>query len=136
MNSFTHFVGGNMWTSCFENTYNCVFPFCRGFPNIFFLRLGTTPHNLNTSVLQLQISLHSARKHYNTHRTTFVFLDTCCKLGTQTNVFCFRRVLPTRVKALCYLRVQQTTTLSQYPSVEAQLASHKPRKINEPQFKF
>ena len=30
-----------------------------------------------------------------------------------------------------YLWVRQTTTLSQHPFVEAELASHKPRKINE-----
>jgi len=44
---------------------------------------------------------------------------------------CFRRVLPSRVNVLGYLRVRQTTTLSQQPSVEAELASHTPRKINE-----
>jgi len=33
--------------------------------------------------------------------------------------------------ALGYLRVRQTTTLSQRPSVEAELASHTPRKIND-----
>ena len=32
--------------------------------------------------------------------------------------------------ALGYLQVRQTTTPSQYPSVEAELASHTPRKIN------
>jgi len=50
---------------------------------------------------------------------------------TRTNVFCFRRVLSSRMNALGYLRVQQTTTLSQQPSVEAELASHTPRKIND-----
>jgi len=50
---------------------------------------------------------------------------------SRTNVVCFRRVLPSRVKVLGYLRVQQTTALSQHPSVEAQLASHTPRKIND-----
>jgi hypothetical protein len=49
--------------------------------------------------------------------------------GTQTNVVCFRRVLPSCVNALGYLRVRQTTTLSQHPSVEAELASHTPWKI-------
>jgi hypothetical protein len=49
---------------------------------------------------------------------------------TQTNVACFRRVLPSRVNALGYLRVQQTTTISQHPSVEAEISSHTPRKIN------
>jgi hypothetical protein len=43
----------------------------------------------------------------------------------------FRRVLPSRINALGYLRVPQTTTLSQHPSVEAELASHTPRKIND-----
>jgi hypothetical protein len=50
--------------------------------------------------------------------------------GTRTNLVCSRRVLPSRVKALSYPRVRQTTTLSQHPSVEAELASHTPRKIN------
>jgi hypothetical protein len=40
-------------------------------------------------------------------------------------------VLPTRVNALGYLRLRQTTALSQHPSVEAELASHTPRKIND-----
>jgi len=49
----------------------------------------------------------------------------------RTNVVCLQRVLPSRVNALGYLRVQQTTTLSQYLSEEAELASHKTRKIND-----
>jgi hypothetical protein len=40
-------------------------------------------------------------------------------------------VLPSRVNTLGYLRVRQTITLSQHPSVEAELASHKPQKIND-----
>jgi len=52
--------------------------------------------------------------------------------GTRSNVVFFRRVLPSRVNALGYLRVRPTTTLSQHPSVEAELASHTPRKINDP----
>ena len=51
--------------------------------------------------------------------------------GTQTNVDGFRRALPSRVNALGYLLVRQTTTLSQHPSVEAELASHMPRKTND-----
>ena len=43
---------------------------------------------------------------------------------TRTNIVCFRRVLPTRVNALGYLRLRWKTTLSQHPSVGAQLASH------------
>jgi hypothetical protein len=39
--------------------------------------------------------------------------------------------LPPRINALGYLWVRQTTTLSQQPSVEADLASHTPRKIND-----
>jgi len=51
---------------------------------------------------------------------------------TRTIVVCFRRVLPpSRINALGFLRVQQTPTLSQHPSVEAELASHTPRKIND-----
>jgi hypothetical protein len=50
---------------------------------------------------------------------------------TQTIVVYFPRVLLSRVNALGYLRVRQTTTLSQHPSVEAELASHTPRKIND-----
>ena len=51
--------------------------------------------------------------------------------GNRTNVVCFRRILPSRVNALGYLRARQTTTLSQHPSMEAELASHTPRKIND-----
>jgi len=51
--------------------------------------------------------------------------------GTQTNAVCFQRVLPSHVSVLGYLRVRETTTLSQHPSVEAQLASHMPQKIND-----
>jgi hypothetical protein len=51
--------------------------------------------------------------------------------GIQTNVVCFRRVLSPCVYALGYLRVQQTTTLLQHPSVEAELASYTPQKITE-----
>jgi len=39
--------------------------------------------------------------------------------------------LSSRVNALGYLRMQQTTTPSQHPSVEAELASRTPRKIND-----
>jgi len=60
----------------------------------------------------------------------------CADIGTRTNVVCFRRVLGSRVNALGYLRVGQTTTLSQHPSVEAELASHTPRNINDLQFMF
>jgi len=49
--------------------------------------------------------------------------------GTWTNVLCFWRVLPSRIDALGCIRVRQTTTLSWHPSVEAQQASHMPRKI-------
>jgi hypothetical protein len=51
--------------------------------------------------------------------------------GTRTNIVCLRRALPGRVNALGYLRVRLTTTLSQHPSVEAELTSHTPRKIND-----
>jgi len=51
--------------------------------------------------------------------------------GTQTNAVCFRRVLPSHIKALGYLRVRQTATLLQHPSLEAQLASYTPQKIND-----
>jgi len=37
--------------------------------------------------------------------------------GTRTNIVCFRRVLPSRVNALGYLGVRQTTTPSQHPTV-------------------
>jgi len=50
---------------------------------------------------------------------------------TRTNVVCFRRVFLSRVNALGYLRVRQTTTLARYRSVEAELVSHTPRKIND-----
>ena len=43
---------------------------------------------------------------------------------TRTNVVCSRRVFPSRLNSLDYLRVRQTTTLSQHLSVQAQLASH------------
>ena len=51
--------------------------------------------------------------------------------GTQTNIACFRRVLSSRVNALGYLRLRETTTLSQHPSVEAEVPSHTPRKVND-----
>jgi len=51
--------------------------------------------------------------------------------GTQTNVVYFRKVLPSCVNALSSLQVWQTTTLLQHPPVEAELASHTPRKIND-----
>jgi len=47
-----------------------------------------------------------------------------------SNQYSFRRVLPSHVNALGYLQVPQTTTLSQHPSVEEELASYTPRKIN------
>jgi hypothetical protein len=53
------------------------------------------------------------------------------RLITRTNIVCLRRVLPRRVNALGFLRVRQTTTLLQHPSLEAELASHTPRKVNE-----
>jgi len=56
-----------------------------------------------------------------------LYVDT----GTRTNVVCFRRVLPSTINALGYLWMRQTTTLSQHPSVEAELASHTHRKIND-----
>jgi len=49
--------------------------------------------------------------------------------GTRTNVVCFRRVLRTRVSALGYLRLRQTSSLSQHPFAEAKLANHTPRKL-------
>jgi len=51
--------------------------------------------------------------------------------GNQTNVVCFQRVLPSCVNVLGYLRVRQTTTLLQHPSMEAELATHMPWKIND-----
>jgi len=49
---------------------------------------------------------------------------------TEKEKNCFLRVLLSRIKALGYLRVRQTTTLSQYPSLEVELEIHMPRKIN------
>ena len=49
---------------------------------------------------------------------------------TGTNVVYFRRVLPSLVNELGHLQVWKTTTLSKHLSVEAELASHTPRKIN------
>jgi len=51
--------------------------------------------------------------------------------GSRTNVVRFRRVLPSRVDALGCIRVRHTTTHSPHPSVEAELASHMPRKIKD-----
>jgi len=62
----------------------------------------------------------------------FCLWDMCLSRNkTRTNVVCFRRVLPSRVNVLGYLGVWQTTTLSQHPSVEAELANYTPRKIND-----
>jgi len=61
-----------------------------------------------------------------------LYVDT----GNRINVVCFRRVLPSRGNALGYLRVRQTTTLSQHPSVEEQLVSHTPLKIHDISFMF
>jgi hypothetical protein len=57
---------------------------------------------------------------------------------TRTNADCIRRVQPSRDNTLSYLRLRQRTTLSQHPSVEAELASHTPKKINDfyPCFNF
>ena len=63
---------------------------------------------------------------YKTHSKK-LYADTT----TRTNVVCFRRVLLSRINALGYLRVRQTTTLSQHSSVEEELASHTPRQIND-----
>jgi len=41
----------------------------------------------------------------------------------------FRRVLPSRVNALGYHRLRQTTTLSQHTSVVRKSANRTPRKI-------
>ena len=51
--------------------------------------------------------------------------------GNRTNAVCFRRVLTSRVNAFGYLWVRQITNLSQHQSVEAELPSHMPRKIND-----
>ena len=51
-------------------------------------------------------------------------------VGREPIYFGFRRVLTSRVNKLVYLRLRQATTLSQHPSVEAGVASHTPRKIN------
>jgi hypothetical protein len=51
--------------------------------------------------------------------------------GTRTNVVYFRRVLPSRVNALSYLQLRQTTTLSHHTAVVRKLANHTPRKIND-----
>jgi len=48
-----------------------------------------------------------------------------------TNIVCFRRVFPSCVNALGYLRLRQTTTLSQHTFVVRKLASHTPRKVND-----
>ena len=50
--------------------------------------------------------------------------------GTLTNIVYFRRVLPSCVNMLGYLRLRQTTTLSQHTSVVRKLASRTPQKIN------
>ena len=62
---------------------------------------------------------------------TFSERNNCALTETRINVVCVRRVLPSRVNALGYLRVRQTTTLPQHPSVEAELPSHTSRKIND-----
>jgi len=61
----------------------------------------------------------------NTLKKKKLYADT----GTQTNVVCFWRVLPSRINTLSYLHLRQTTTLSRHPSVEVELASHTPQKI-------
>jgi hypothetical protein len=44
--------------------------------------------------------------------------------------FVSEEYLPSRVNALGYLRVRQAIALSQHPTMEAELASHKSRKIH------
>jgi len=44
--------------------------------------------------------------------------------------------LPSHFNVLSYLQVWQTTTLSQRPSMEAELAIHIPQKINDLEFMF
>jgi len=64
---------------------------------------------------------------YKTSKKKELYANT----GIRTNVVCFRRVLSSRVNAHGYLWLRQTTTLSHHPSVESELASHTPRKIND-----
>jgi len=51
--------------------------------------------------------------------------------GNRSNVASFPRVFASRVNALGHLRVRQRITFLQHPSVEAELASQTPRKIND-----
>ena len=53
--------------------YTIVFRTAMAVTNVSFLRLGTAPPHVNTALHQLQLSLHSARKNYNNHCTTFMF---------------------------------------------------------------
>jgi predicted amino acid racemase len=62
-------------------------------------------------------------KHIQKEKKLYAFT------GTQTNVVCFQRVLPSRFNTVDHLRVRQKTTVSQHPSVEAELASSTPQKI-------
>jgi len=78
----------------------------------------------------MEVLLHNlieCLRVYNIFKNKKLYADT----GTLTNVVCFRRVLPKCVNTLGCHRVWQTTTLSQHPSVEAELASHMPQKIND-----
>jgi hypothetical protein len=70
---------------------------------------------------------HLVECEYKTYSKKKLYTDT----GNRTNAVCFQRILLSRINALGYLWVCQTTTLSQHPSVEAELASHTPWKIND-----
>ena len=54
----------------------------------------------------------------------------------RTNAICFPKVLPSHINTLGYLRLRQTTALSQHPQMKAELLSHTPRKINEFHYMF
>ena len=72
-------------------------------------------HNL----IECEYKTHSKRKK--------LYADT----GYGTKVDCFRRVLPSCVNTLGYLRVWQTTILSQHSSLEEEQTSHTPGKTND-----
>jgi hypothetical protein len=100
---------------------------------VFFLLLV---YKVNTDSLHLQL----------THSTTWTPMWTFAHCSVQTrlspttssswmesnlcNLFP-KSILSSRVNAHCYLWLRQTTTLSQHPPAEAELASQTPRKMND-----
>ena len=109
-----------------ENAHNCVLSVVHCGPSLQYC-------SDDTSRIQKKRKTTSAIDSFNSSvALTIQPLRLTTKDRLDSNqCSCFRRVLPTRVSALGYLRMRQTSTLSQHPFVKAELSSHTPRKISE-----